>query len=197
MRFRFAVLLLSVFALFSCNKEDDDNTVLIPENFQPVSAYSSWTYSEYPGTGLYTVTMTGMDTTFNKKKYKQMFNNLGGFSYFRKENGSYYLLYPADTTREFLYLKDKALVNDTWEMAYEVNGFPTRLVYKTLSMNKPALVGGIMYDHVIVVKTDTYIDFGMGDSLVSSQNSSYANDVGLILADDGQKMTYLNHYIIR
>lgn len=196
MRLRSTLLFLLLLSLFSCKKESNNNTVLPGDNFQPVSAHSSWTYSEFPGSGLYTVTMTGLDTTFNLKKYKEVFSNLDGYSYFRKENGSYYLLFPNDTTREYLYLKDNGAVNDHWEMDYDINGFPTRFIYKTLSMNKPALVGGIMYDQVIVVKRDTYVDFGMGDSLISTIQSTYANNVGLVLTDDGKNKIYLAHYVI-
>jgi hypothetical protein len=197
MKFRLPVLFIFMIAVISCKKDDDANIVPPADNFQPVSAHSSWTYSEFPGNGLFTVTMTGLDTTFDNKKYKEMYSNLSGYSYFRKENGSYFWLYPNDTTQEYLYLKDNGLVNDHWEVTYDINGFPTRYVYKTLSMNKPALVGGIVYDNVIVVKRDTYIDFGMGDSLVTTQNFSYANNVGLVLTEEGNNKIYLSHYLIQ
>ncbi|MCX6272603.1 MAG: hypothetical protein NTU44_15560 [Bacteroidetes bacterium] len=198
MKFRLILFFAVLAFLVSCKKTEDKKVVLPPDNFQPVSAMSTWTYSEFPGSAVYTITSTGLDSTFNAEKYKEMFSNVSGLFWFRKENGNYYQLFEAGTEKqEYLYLKDKGAVGDHWEFSHVVNGLNATFKYKILEMNTPRLVNGIIYEQVITVKRDTYLDFGTGvDSLYTSEDYSFANDVGLILISKGNDKTYLSHYKI-
>ncbi len=191
------LLFFSFAVLLSCDKESKEKETPPPDNYQPVTDFSIWTYSEYPSTALYSIRITGWDTTFNKKKYTEMFSTLTGYSYFRKEGGNYYLMFPDDTLTEFLYLKDRGLTGDNWEQKVQVSGFDATFKYKITARDIESLVNGIIYKQVITVRRDTWVDFGTGsDSLVSSELSSYANNVGLILIDQGIEKVYLSHYQI-
>jgi len=193
-------ILSSLFLVVACNKEEEEKVTVPPANFQPVGAGSTWSYADYPFTTLYSVYMTGIDSTFNKKKYKEVFSTNAGYSWVRRESGNYYRLLPyMDTVTEFLYLKDNVVVGSSWEKDFEYGGFPATYQYLLTEYDISKLINGQIYNHCITVRENLLIDFGTGtDSLWSSWEYSYANDIGLVYVKrDIPGDFYLKSYIIK
>jgi hypothetical protein len=195
----FISILSTLIFFLACKKEEEAKVVLPPTNFQPISAGSVWTYAEYPVTNLYTTYCNGVDSVFNKKVYYEMFTTNSGYTWVRKENGFYYRLVPnSDTVIEFIYLKDNAPVGASWQKSYEIDGFPTTFKYLLLEYDQPRLIYGNVYDHCITIREQVYVDFGtVSDSLMSSRDYTYANDVGLVYTNMGTLgQVYLKSYNI-
>ena len=70
----------------SCKKKDSTPPSTTPQNFQPVSAGSTWTYATVSNgvSGSYTITATGNDSTINGKVYKIFTNSAGPNEYYYK-----------------------------------------------------------------------------------------------------------------
>ncbi len=202
MRNLISIFLLSgLFLLVACNKDEEEvKIVLPPSNFQPFGAGSTWSYADYPFSTLYSVYMTGIDSTFNKKKYKEVFTTNEGYSWLRKENGSYYRLLPyMDTVVEFLYLKDNVSVGSGWKSTFEFAGFPATYEYVLTEFDQPKVINGEIYSRCATVRENLLVDFGMGsDSLMASWEYTYANDIGLVyIKRDIPGDFYLKSYIIK
>ncbi len=190
---------LLLLSLVACKKEEKEKEVIPADNFQPVSPFSTWTYSGFPDIEVYSVTMTGMQALYNEHICYESYSTQGKTCWYRKANGSYYYLIPAgDTVQEYLYLRDNSSVGARWTDEYEVNGYDTRYDYTIIEMNNSKLVYGNIYPSVITVKRETWVDFGMGtDSLVADEKFSYANNVGLIMIDKGKQVIYLSDHLIQ
>ncbi len=199
-RYLFIALISFIILTLGCKKTETVKEVVLPTNFQPVSAGSAWTYAEYPLTNLYSTYANGVDSVFNKKVYYEMFTTNAGFSWVRKENGNYYRLLPnLDTVIEFNYLKDNVPIGTKWEKTYEINGFPTTYKYLLWEYDEPRLIDGEVYEHCITIREETHVDFGsVSDSLMSSWDYTYANDVGLVYINRGKSgQIYLKTFNIK
>lgn len=195
------IVLSGLFLLTACKKDEEEVKIVPPpSNFQPTGAGSTWSYADYPFTTLYSVYMTGIDSTFNKKKYKEVFTTNAGYSWLRKENGSYYRLIPyMDTVVEFLYLKDNVVTGSSWKSTFEYAGFPATYEYVLTEFDQPKLINGEIYNRCATVRENLLVDFGMGsDSLMATWEYTYANDVGLVfIKRDIPGDFYLKSYIIK
>ena len=181
-----AIISLLIFSQ-ACKKEDTTKVVLPPTHFQPVTDGSAWTYAEYPVINLYSTYSTGIDSVFNKKKYHQMFTTNSGFTWLRNQDGIYYKLVPnQDTVIEFTYLKDNVPVGTGWQKTYDIDGFPTTYKFLVIEYDVPKLIYGQIYEHCITMKEEVHVDFGtVPDSLISKKDYTYANDIGLVLINNG------------
>jgi hypothetical protein len=184
---------------YACTEKTEDKKVELLNNFQPLTSGSSWTYSDYPNVNIYTQYLTGLDSTFDGKKYREMMNTQSGISWYRKSGSSYYHLYSYGNQKiELLYLKDDGVKGTGWEVTYTSNGFDNRLAYVLMAVDVPKLVYGAIYNHCIDVRLNHYVDFGEGGTLVSQEYYTYANNIGLIFVDRGdQDKTYLSNCTIR
>lgn len=196
------VLILACLSIIvSCTKDEKEKVIVPPTNFQPFGVGSTWSYADYPLTNLYSVYATGIDSTFNKKKYHEMYSTNTGTSWVLRENGIYYKLLPyLDTVVEFTYLKDNVSAGSTWFTEYEFDGLPTTYLYKIIENDQSKMINGIIYEHCITVREDVLVDFGLGtDSLITSWDYSYANDVGLVYIkrDSLNNDIYLKSCIIK
>lgn len=192
-----AMSILLITAL-SCKKTTEDTKVELLNNFQPMTSGSSWTYTDYPQTNVYSQYITGMDSTFGGKKYREMMNTQSGISWCRKEGGSYYTLYSNGNQKiELLTLKEDVPKGTGWEVDFTANGFNNRLLYVLMEYDVPKIVYGNIYKHCMNVRVESFVDFGSGDSLMSTVYYTYANKVGLIYVERGdQNKTYLSNYKI-
>lgn len=193
-------ILTCLFFVVACNKEEEEKVITPPANFQPFGPGSTWSYADYPFTTLYSIYMTGIDSTFNKKKYHEVFSTNAGYSWVRRENGNYYRLLPyMDTVAEFLYLKDNVSVGNSWKTEFEYAGLPATYQYILTEYDQPKLINGQIYDHCITVRENLLVDFGSGmDSLMASWEYSYANDIGLVyIKRDIPGDIYLKSFIIK
>jgi len=194
----FLSLSILLITALSCTKKTEDAKVELLNNFQPTTTGSSWTYTDYPEINVYSQFITGIDSTFGGKKYKEVMNTKSGLSWFRKEGSSYYTLNAIGNQKiERLYLKEDMPVGTGWEVKFTYNGFDNRLAYVVTEFDESKIVYGTIYKHCIVVRLDSYIDYGEGDTLVSRVLNTYANNVGLVYVERGdQDKTYLSDFKI-
>lgn len=192
----FLALSILLITAFSCKKTTEEPKVELLNNFQPLTKGSSWTYTDYPNTNVYTQFMTGFDSTFNGKKFKEVMNTESGLSWARKDVGSYYSLHAYGNQKiELLFLKEDVPKGTGWEVSFTYNGFNNRLAYVVDEFDVPKIIYGNIYKHCIDVRLDSYVDFGQGDSLMSRVYYTYANNVGLVYVKrSDQDMTYLSTF---
>lgn len=195
-------LLLFLFlaiTVIGCKKDDKEKVYVPPSNFQPVTSGCSWTYSEYPNVSVFTVSMTGIIDTISGKKYYQKYNTDEGFSWFRKDKGNYYEMRGfGNDTLELLYLKEDVPAGTTWQISHTLSGFDTRFKYTLLEYDVPKLINGYWFQRCIQTRLETFVDYGgPSDSLVSTYNYIYANDIGLAFIEKSpQELIYITEYKI-
>lgn len=187
-KFLLLAALLPLLLLSYCKKSTEDKPVEVYDNYQPTGGGSIWTYGEFPGGTLYSVTCTGRDSTFNLMKYKEMISTKYGLSWFRKTMGFYYhLIDDGGKKHEYLYLMDNPATGANWQVVDTLGGFPTRHQYIIQGTGQQIMIYGNIYPHVNSVLENTFVDFGTGsDSLVTSYTYFYANNVGLVYIDQGK-----------
>ena len=109
------VLILS----YSCKKNSSAPPATPPQNFQPITAGSTWTYASVSNgvNSNYTLTATGNDSLINGNTYKIFTNSGGPNEYYNKSGNDYnrYSYFVAlNQSLELLYLKENYGVGQKW-----------------------------------------------------------------------------------
>lgn len=196
----FFITILIPVLFISCDKEMEEPEPVPPTNYHPATKGSYWTYAGYEGGLTYNMEISGIDSMINGNKYISFNHSLYGLGWYRKNEGSYYHLFNLNGELvEFLFLKHDQPVGYSWTMEYVLAGVPTRMVYTILGTEEKKTVFGRLYNDVITVKVDTYIDTGGGyGSVYITGTYQYANDVGFIYSDvSGEGKTYLEFFNIK
>ena len=180
-----SALVVCVVILTGCSKDDaaGGSTAL---DFGPLTANSTWTYKNNPGSS-FTVTATSRDTVAAGRKYRVLLNSSGSNLYLAKAGSAYYRFGSiADlgvAAVEELYLKDDQPVNATWQItqAFIAPGIPLPLTanlnYSIKEKGITRVVSGKTFNNVINVRLDLSI-VGLGN--IGGGNFYYAEGVGLI-----------------
>jgi hypothetical protein len=181
---------LSVLAIVfaACQKdpeEDVDNGGNNTEDYQPVSAGSTWQYTSLTS-GTYTETALAGDTTIEGEKYYKFDNSENGRRYINKSNGVYKqrgYVQEIDKTVDLTYLKDAA-VGTTWSEDEVVTqgGFsiPIKVNYTILSRENEKVVNGNTYKDVIAVGVSITASVLGTNVAVATARQYYAKGVGAI-----------------
>jgi hypothetical protein len=176
----------SMFIFSNCKKSEDNSKPGV-ENYDPITAGSTWTYLNTPG-GSMTLTATTKDTVALTRTYK-VFNNPGGPNNYRtKVGGDYYRfgmfsdIVPGGIEEN--YLKDGKAVNDTWTTTQNITApppfgtVPATLTYTVKEKGISRTVSGKAYNNVVHIRVDiAALTFGLGGG-----DFWYANGIGLIEA---------------
>ena len=184
----------------ACNKDEAEPLPEPPENYQPITQGSFWTYSGYNGGQSYNVEVTGQTDTIDGNLYFGLNHTLLGEVWFRKENGTYVNLYEINGEKyEFPYLQDNKDTGVSWEFEATIGGIKTLQVYTIRERDTSKVVFGQLFKNVIVVEMSTYLDLGVGyDSAYFTSKNWYANDIGLIFSDiSDEGLTFLEFFEIK
>ena len=181
-----SALLIAIVFFTGCSKDDSAGGSTAAADFGPLTANSTWTYQNNPGSS-FTVTATNRDTVALGKTYRVLLNSSGSNLYLGKSGSAYYrfgsigdLGLPAV---EELYLKDDQPVNATWQMtqAFTAPGIPLPLTanlnYSLKEKGATRMVSGKTFNNVIKVRLDLSI-VGLGS--IGGGDFYYAEGVGLI-----------------
>ncbi|MES2648256.1 MAG: hypothetical protein V4717_15375 [Bacteroidota bacterium] len=189
-------LLLSLPLFFTaCDKDDNPVTPPATENYQPVSAGSTWTYefrNNAPvSKSTFVVTAKGTDSTINGKTYK-VFGSTAGSNEYYNTNGSDYYQFTGiagiTNNTELLYLKTNVAASASWSETKDVTipglgAASVKLTYTLVEKMPSMTVEGTAYTNVLHVKVAlSDVKIGVIPVAVSSQdvNFYYAPNVGRI-----------------
>ena len=161
-------------------------SVEVALDFSPLTAGSTWTYQNTPGTP-FTLTATNRDTVAAGKTYRVL-TSTGGVNNYRGKSGNDYYRFGAFAVAglngvEELYLKDNQEVNGTWSASQNITvpniPFPLTgiLTYTIKSKGSTRTVAGKSFSNVIYVRLDISIS-GLGS--IGGGDFYYAEGVGLI-----------------
>lgn len=176
---------------YSCKKKNKDTGNNTPQNFQPTTAGSTWTYATVSnGTSSnYTLTATSKDTTINSNSYKVFTNSGGPNEYFGKVSSDYYhySFYAAiNQAIELLYIKDNLAVNANWKQTKNatINGVNGTAELECVVVEKSIsyLAGGKTYTDVTHIKINPTF-YALGFKLTNNKadiHYYFANNIGLI-----------------
>lgn len=169
-----------------CSKSTSTPDVIATVNFSPLTANSTWTYLNTPGSS-FTLTATNKDTVANGKTYRVLLNSTGGNNYLGKSGSNYYrfgsIAQLSISAAEELYLKDDQPVNATWltTQNFNVPGIPLPLTanlnYSIKEKGISRTVASKVFSNVTHVRLDLSIT-GLGP--IGGGNFYYAAGIGLI-----------------
>ena len=163
------ICLLFIIIFFTqCKKESTstvvDNPITVTKDYSPVTAGSTFTYSDSTNDLVtsFSMTATGINSTLYGKTYSKLSTSNGNTFYRAKSGAKYYQLtsYPSMSSNEFenVYLIDSLPVNSTWTVPFKilnVLGFPDSLnavaTYKISEKGISRAVEGRLYTNVIHV----------------------------------------------
>lgn len=184
-------LVITLIFSYSCKKKNIGSGNNTPQNFQPTSTGSTWTYATVSNgtSSTYTLTATSKDTTINTNSYKVFTNSGGPNEYFAKVSSDYYhyAFYEAISQPiELLYIKDNLNVNDSWEQTKNatingVNG-TAKLQCVVIEKGISYLAGGKTYTDVTHIKINPTF-YALGIKLSNNKadiHYYFANNIGLI-----------------
>lgn len=188
------LILMMVMAIatgYSCKKKKSDPPATPPQNFQPTSAGSTWTYNSVStsATRNYTLTATGNDSTINGNVYKIFTNSGGPNEYYRKAGNDYFrysYFEGLNQALEFLYLKENYNVNDKWEenKTATINGVTGTAILECVVTEKGInyTVNGKTFTGVTHIKINP--KFSVSGFLLTNKKAEihyyFANNVGFI-----------------
>ena len=181
--------ILAFFAslLISCSGDDEPAPGLQGGDYLPIATGNRW---EYGGAIGYTVEFTGNTQNFNSRVYAEAETSSFGdttLSYISVENGIYTSLgfLPTADEVEFIILKDNVPEGTTWEERIEVSGIATVYKFSIGDKGISHTVEGEVFNDVIRVRMETFIEaFGV-NQLVAGQDIYFARDIGIIQTDLG------------
>lgn len=182
-----ASICLSTLVFINCSKKNDTSRGSASAvNYSPLTANSSWTYLNTPGSS-FTLTATSRDTVANGNTYRVLTNSLGGNNYLRKDGSNYYrfasLAELNISALEELYLKADQPVNGTWmaSQIFNITGFPipitANLNYTIKEKGITRTVSGKAFSNVTHVRLDISLA-GLG--AIGGGDFYYAEGIGLI-----------------
>jgi len=185
-KFLFPALALAILTMVSvgCKKSGTTPTTPAAQNFSPLTANSSWTYKNTPGSNV-TITATNRDTMALGKTYRVLTSSTGGNVYLGKEGDNYYRFGSAAqlniTAAEELYLKANESISGTWTATqnFTFSGLPVtaNLTYSIKEKGISRTVGGKAFSKVTYVRLDISISL-LGN--IGGGDFYYAEGVGLI-----------------
>jgi hypothetical protein len=185
------IVLAGTLIIFSCKKKDGNPAPTAPQNFQPTSAGSTWTYNSTGtnGNSTYTLTATGNDSVINGTTYKIFLNSGGPNEYYNKSGNDYnrYSYFDAlNQALELLYLKDNYGVGQKWTETKNatingVNG-TAQLECEVVEKNSTYVAGGKTYTAVTHIKINP--TFYAGGVKFTNNKADihyyFANNIGFI-----------------
>ena len=192
MKTKFFIAFASLAFLFTACQKDNDDTTTDPdpnntEDYQPVSAGSTWQYASTT-TGNYSETALGGDTTIGGEKYFILDNSENGRRYINKNNGVYKssgYIQAIQQSVNMTYLKD-APAGTTWEdnLVYSKGliTVPVAVKYTIASRDGDKVVNNKTYNNVIAVDlalTANSVLIG-GLKTIATGRQFYAKGVGNI-----------------
>ena len=204
---RIKALLFLLFPLFilSC-KKNENSTTPQQDNYQTVSAGSTWNYHSTDSSGAtpvnkdYVLTSTSRDSSINSKNY-HVFNNSGGGNQYLNISGNDYYQYdslPAGfgtTVFERLYLKDNTAAGVSWTQSLGVTlsgiPVPVTLSYTIAEKGISRVVNGTTYTDVIHVTTSISSTLIPAAFLTTNINSYYAKKYGVIETSNIIRLNYM------
>lgn len=225
MKFTFIALILGIFGLTSCQKENSIPTATA-SNYMSLTANSSWTYETTDNvlndSSTYTLLSTNSDSTINGKVYHVFTNSGSGNQYYNITGSDYYSFQNlpvavSSANIESIYLKDNLAVNGSWQQSFTTttSGLPLTVNSQNTITEKniSIIVNGITYTDVIHVSTSLSA-FVSGfplpaGAIISDIQTYYAKKVGMIKskykisinyggnANDIDQTTYLKSSIIK
>lgn len=173
-------------------------------DYFPTTNFSHWTYNNTLINDTATVSVLGTDKTIAGSLFRQFLFTIPKFSmqdtlYYRKDGFGNYYRYDtvgSGTKTEFAFLKDYAIVGDTWESpivpaTYQSTTTTAKYVFTLKRKNVTRVINGNSFDSVIIVQAETqYLINGNYDTQ-NSIDYYYAKKVGLINIDQtGPSVTY-------
>lgn len=178
--------MLGLLIMAGCGKDNSTPGGTASVNFSPLTANSTWTYLNTPGSS-FTLTATNRDTVANGKTYRVLSNSTGGNNYLGKSGSNYYrfgtIAQLNISAAEELYLKDDQPVNATWlaTQSFTVPGIPLPLTanlnYSIKEKGISRTVASKAFSNVSHVRLDISIT-GLGS--IGGGDFYYAEGVGLI-----------------
>ena len=189
-----SVLMASSLLIFTQCKKDDgggDTPPAVTKDYSPLTTGSTFTYRDSTitaagtTTSSYTLTVTGMDTTVNGKKYYKLTGSDTSVRYKAKVGANYYQLTSFQalgvTAFEDNYLNDSLAVGDIWSQTTAPFAIPggsgftatATLKYKIVSKGVSLTVNGTTYADVINVQLAslTVVASGLSFNITYNWNS--------------------------
>lgn len=195
----FIAITLFTLGMLSCKKESnplnlDCSTVqdTTKGGYLPVSAGNFWKYvsKATPDDGIFDL-QTIMDSTktFNGKIYHAVLYQSGSDGHIDAEltdTSEFYSLsmgnvYSLLGDEEDLFLKNDAVLNDTWSRTNPEGDF--KYTTKVIGLNDTRVVNGVTYRKVMTLETKENADYdtdGIFETLVSTEIHYVAKGVGII-----------------
>jgi hypothetical protein len=185
--FKMFLVAASALTLFTnCSKDDDPTPA--SENFSPLTANSTWTYKNNPGS-TFTLTATNRDTVAQGLSFRVLTNSGGANNYLAKSGNSYYRFGAIAELNlngvKVLYLKGNEAVNATWDttITVAIPGFgtvPATLKYTIREKAATRVVGTKTFTNVTRVRLDLSVPFPI---TLGGGDFYYAEGIGLIESD--------------
>ena len=186
------MMVTAIAAGYSCKKKKSDPPPTPPQNFQPTSTGSTWSYSSIsngaPAVN-YTLTSTGNDSLINGTAYKIFTNSGGPNEYYNKTGNDYsrYSFFQAlNQAVELLYLKENYNVGQKWTQRKNgtINGVAVTadLDCEVVEKNINYTVNGKTFSEVTHLKINPAF-FAFGNQINTNKaeiHYYFANNVGYI-----------------